>query len=681
MNDIVVGIDLGTTYSAIAWVNEAGLVEVIPNAEGHNTTPSVVLIQNGRFIVGQEAANQALLYPADVVQCIKREIGSDLRIQGLYTPENISAEILRKLVRDAEAHLGRPIRRAVITVPAYFTDSPKEKTKQAGEKAGLVVEDLLHEPEAAAIFFGIDKLKQDERVLVCDLGGGTYDATLLQMKDGVLRAEGTRGSRKLGGHDWTNALMGLYAAQIQSETGVNPENDLSLWQRLHDLSEEAKRCLSTAKSATIPWHVGERSLDLVVERDEFEKACVPLMNEVKDKTAEAVLDAAGTTMDQIHHVILVGGSSRLPSFVTAIEEVTGKPARRVRNPDEAVASGAALVAQGFATGNANRQTGRITVSSRFGGRIAKTTIQRRTSHALGTMAYRRNSSGVEFIYERMIEENTDLPAIAEKSGFSIAPGQQTIQVPVLQLDNQNRVQEEIGNFVFDDLPLRDRNAAVLVRFRYDASGLANVSLIDVESAVELRGRRDKFMQPDLPTGELGSGEATVVLAIDCSGSMCGSKMDEAKNILSQMAGKYAELGRNWSVSVINFGGPAEIYPSKVLLPPSKAISQIRDAAEKLEAAGGTPMVAALQNIRTVLEAVSGTRLAIIITDGQPSETSKCIQTAQTLQALGIQIATVPVGSDANREFLKQLGQLESDVQVNNSGQGMADAVLNLLLKV
>jgi molecular chaperone DnaK len=678
VTDIVVGIDLGTTFSAIAWVNEAGVVEVIPNREGSNTTPSVVLAGEQSFVVGQEALNQAIARPNDVAQCIKRLMGDEsFRFQDRYRPEEISAEILRKLVHDAQQHLNQEINRAVITVPAYFTATPLAKTKAAGELAGLTVEDLLHEPEAAAIHFGVEQLGEGQRVLVCDLGGGTYDATVLLMQSGTLQAEKTRGSYKLGGHDWTERLMTLLAEEVVAQGGDDPCDDLATRQRLYDLAEATKRQLSQVEQTTVAWIGRGGTLQIGITREGFEERCAPLLDEVLDKTSEAVT-SAGLTMAAIDHVLLVGGSSRLPSFARALEGFAGKPVKKTRNPDEAVARGAALVAKGIANAGKTKPMGRITVSTGPRGAGGRIVVQRRTSHALGTLVYRRNGRDIEYVYERVIEENSNLPAEMEKTGYRVEPGQRSFQIPILQLDSYNQEQERLGNFRFSGIAQRKSEAEIRIRFEYDASGLPKVSAFDVATGQELEREIVDFLEPTLTES---SGAATVVLAIDCSASMSGSKMDQAKRVLTELAEKYVELGRNWSISVINFGGPGSIYPSQIILPPTNELDQIRTAADRLDAGGGTPMEAGLDNVRDVLEAVSGTRLAVIITDGQPWNTALCRSRAQTLQALNIRIATVPIGDDADRDFLRSIGDLESDIHVDGAGRGMSDAVIDLLKKI
>jgi len=680
MADIVLGIDLGTTFSTAAWVNDAGLVEIIPNRQGSHLTPSVVLIDKGRFIVGQEALSQAIARPEDVAQWVKREMGnSGYCFQGQYTPEQISAEILRKIVLDAEDYLDGSIKRAVITVPAYFTATPLEKTKEAGQLAGLEVEDLLHEPEAAAIDFGITDLSDGEHVLVCDLGGGTYDATVLQMEDCVLQAARTRGSCQLGGHDWTMTLVEMMASEIREQTGVDPEEDLKDWQRLYDSCEATKRHLSVVSTARFPWSAKGKMLELEVSREDYEARCQPLINRVIDKTAEAV-SAGNVAMGQIKHVLLVGGSSRLPSFAAAIENLTGKKPRRTRNPDEAVARGAALVAHGHAKGRAEKSRGRVVIASGTLGAAGRIVVQRRTSHALGTVAYERSSGGIEMVHEIVIPENTNIPAAEERDDLALAARQTSVQVPVVQLDCYKQVQEHLACYRITADFSRDRDSRIRVRFEYLCDGIPRVSAFDVESGRELECERCQYEEPDLdkvPDGE----EGTVVLAIDCSGSMCGSKMEEAKRILTEIAEKYVEIGSNWSIGVVNFGGPHEIYPSKVLLSPTHSLAEIRASADRIQANGGTPMAAGLESIRHILETAPGKRRAVVITDGRPNSVQQSRQTAQTLKALGIQIGVVPVGEDADRSFLADIGDFHSDIDVDGSGHGMAAAVIDLLKKM
>jgi molecular chaperone DnaK len=679
MTDIVVGIDLGTTFSAMARVTEAGHVEVIPNKEGELITPSAVLVEDGGFVVGRAALGQAMARPGAVAQWIKRNMGEDYHFQGRFTPEQISAAILGKLKADAEDFLGLPVSRVVITVPAYFTSGPREKTKEAGEMAGLHVEDLLDEPEAAAIHFGITSLQEGERVLVCDLGGGTYDATVLLMSGGVLRAEKTRGARKLGGYDWTERLVRMVTPRIAAEAGSDPADDVYLWQRLYDLCEQAKCQLSFRPSVVIPWSQAGKSFQVTITRADFEKECTSLLDEVLDKTARAVGDA-GLQMKDLTHVLLVGGSSRLPSFVEGISRVTGKQPRKTRNPDEAVARGAALVAHGFATGNARRGSGRIVIGvpGAGGRRIA---VQRSTAHALGTIILRRGPAGPELANDTIIPENTAIPAERDKDDYAVEAGQDTFQVPVVEMNSHGQTQEVRGNYRFTGLTPHPRERLrIRVRFRYDTDKIVQVDAWEAVSGRQLEKDVIPWQEPDL--SQLADAEpVTVVLAVDCSGSMSGEKILQARAMLQELAGKYLGDGAgNRSVAVVNFGGTHEIYPSAVLVPPTSSVAEVCSVADRLTVGGGTPMHAGLDNIRQLLAGAPGKRIAIVLTDGHPDSVAQSEQVAATLKAERIVIGVVPIGNDADQAFLRRIGDLHSSITVDSSGRNMTAAILDILGK-
>lgn len=678
-SEAVVGIDLGTTFSAIAWVDEQDRLQVVPNAEGDNITPSLALLEGDTFIVGRAAQSQAIARPNDVARCIKRLMGEDYKFHDRWTPEEISAEILKKLVTDASEHLGRQIKRAVITVPAYFNANQRALTQKAGELAGLKVEETLDEPEAAAIFFGVSTLKDGERVLVCDLGGGTYDATILLLKNGVLKAERTRGSRELGGHDWTNVLVDVVAERVTDKIGANPKDDLFLWQLLYDRCEDAKRQLSMAPSVRIPWSQNGQAMEVTVDRKEFEERCTGLIQQVLDKTTQ-VVDDAGLTMKDIQHVLLVGGSSRLPSFVQAITDLTGNTPKRTNNPDEAVARGAALVAHGYARGNVQQSAGRITVMTGKGPSQSRLVVQRTTVHALGTRVVDFDQNPPAIVSDAIIGEGTALPASGEKT-YYLQPNQTTFQVPVIELDSHGQTQCEWANYRFFNAPSRSTKSAIKVRFQVTAIKLPNVVAIDVQTGQELQSEKMAYKEPEapdkMPSG--GTEPATVVLAVDCSGSMIGSKLTEAKKAVSEVAEKYAAKG--WSIALVNFGGPSSIYPASILARPTTSAAQVIEATNFLIADGGTPLEAGMDRIREILEMAPGKRVTIIITDGQPNDIALTQQRAQTLKAQRIIIGTVPIGSDANKEFLTSIGDLESSIQADDRGHGTSAAVLDILAKL
>ncbi len=677
MSDIVVGIDLGTTFSAIAWVDDTGRVEVIPNREGENITPSVVLVDNGKFVVGRSALNQAIARPNDVAQWIKRQMGESYLFQDRWTPEEISAEILRKLVTDAQDHLQKPIKRAVVTVPAYFNATQRSMTQKAGDLAGIHVEDPLDEPEAAAIHFGVSNLKDGERVLVCDLGGGTYDATILLYEGGVLKAEKTRGSKILGGHDWTSDLVELCAARIQEQLGASPREDLFLWQRLYDECEKAKCRLSSQTETQIPWSQNNQTIELKITRPELEAQCACRIQEAQTITLQAISDAK-LTIEKINHVLIVGGSSRLPSFETAIAQLTGKTPLKPRNPDEAVARGAAMVANGYARGKQNAASGRITLVTGRGASQSRIVIQRRNPHALGTRVIDPTLSPPAIVSDAIIPENSDLPATGEKE-YALSAGQTEFQVPVIELDSHGNIQDQWANYRFFGAPRRSNNAPIRVRFEVTGIKVPNVTAIDVLSGKSLESEKTEYREPEIREMPANAGPATVVLAVDCSGSMSGSKIFEARQAVLETGSKFAGMG--WAVGVVSFGGPASIYPAATLVSPTTSAQAFEGVIEQLQAGGGTPMEAGMECIRNILENTAGKRVAIIITDGEPNSKEMTRQTVQTLKALRIILGTIPIGAGADHAFLSEIGDLASNIPVDNQGKGLGAAVMDILARV
>ncbi|MFO0877903.1 MAG: Hsp70 family protein [Gemmataceae bacterium] len=559
---------------------------------------------------------------------------------------------------------------------------PREDSS-AGELAGLSVEEPLDEPEAAAIYFGISNLKEGERVLVCDLGGGTYDATVLAMKQGVLRAQKTRGSRELGGHDWTVTLVGLVAPRIAEQTGQDPRDDPNTWQRLYDLCEQAKRRLSTPnlEKVQLPWSQGGQILDLTVSREEYEAQCEPLMMQVIDKTSQALADA-GLQMSDLTHVLIVGGSSRLPSFQKAIQSLTGKTPQKTKNPDEAVALGAALVARGYASGNARKGQGRISLVTGSGSKQTRITIQRTNPHALGTRVASKGPNGLEIISDTLIAENTDLPAQFTRE-YRLEPHTPTFQVPVIELDSHGETQAEIGTFRFKAPTGRTQASPIRVEFAIDANKTAVVKAFDALTSAELAGERTKYEEPKIVEVEVNGqgGPSTVVLAVDCSISMSGSKIQEARQAAREIARKYLDRNPQNLLAMVNFGGPSAIYPASVMVPPTRDLNRLEQAANQLQPDGGTPMEAGMEKVREILEQAPHTRVAIVLTDGQPNDAEKTRQLAQTLRAERILIGTIPIGSDADRNFLGSIGDLESNLKVDDQGRGMAAAVLDILSKI
>ena len=345
----IIGIDLGTTNSCVA-VLEGGEPKVITNAEGDRTTPSVVAFKNGEEIVGITAKHQAVTNPNNTIASIKRKMGTSEKVDidgKKYTPEEISAKILMKLKKDAESYLGETVTKAVITVPAYFNDAERQATKNAGKIAGLEVERIVNEPTAAALAYGLDKQDKLQTILVYDLGGGTFDVSILELGDGVFEVKSTSGNNRLGGDDFDKCLMDYMVDEFKKENGIDLSKDKMAMQRIKDAAEKAKKDLSsmTTTNINLPFLTqnadGPVHMDMTITRAKFESLCKDLFDSTLDAVRKALKDAKLTKND-IDQVVLVGGSSRIPYIQNLIKNEIGKEPNKSVNPDEVVAMGAAI---------------------------------------------------------------------------------------------------------------------------------------------------------------------------------------------------------------------------------------------------------------------------------------------------------------------------------------------------
>lgn len=459
----VIGIDLGTTNSCVA-VMEGGEAVVIANAEGNRTTPSVVgFAKNGERLVGDVAKRQAVTNPDNTVISIKRHMGTNYKV-GIdgkqYTPPEISAMILQKLKSDAEAYLGDTVTQAVITVPAYFNDSQRQATKDAGKIAGLDVLRIVNEPTAAALAYGLDKTG-DHTILVYDLGGGTFDVSILELGDGVFEVKATSGNNHLGGDDFDERIMQHLADKFKKENGIDLRQDRMAMQRLKDAAEKAKKDLSGVMSTSISLPfitadaTGPKHLEETLTRAKFDEITADLVEATMGPTRQALKDA-GMSVSDIHKVILVGGSTRIPAVVDAIKKLTGKEPSKGVNPDEVVALGAAIQA-GVLTGDV---TGVVLLDV--------------TPLSLGI----ETLGGV---MTRLIDRNTTIPT-SKKQVFSTAADNQTsVEIHVLQGEREfARDNKTLGRFTLSDLPPAPRGIPQIeVAFDLDANGIVNVSAKDL----------------------------------------------------------------------------------------------------------------------------------------------------------------------------------------------------------
>ena len=467
----VIGIDLGTTNSCVA-VLEGGEPVVIANAEGNRTTPSVVgFTKSGERLVGETAKRQAITNPDRTIASIKRHMGTDHKVEidgKTYTPQDISAMILAKLKTDAESYLGEKVTEAVITVPAYFTDSQKQATKDAGKIAGLDVKRIINEPTAASLAYGLDKEHEHHKILVYDLGGGTFDVSVLELGDGVFEVLATNGNNKLGGDDFDEIVMNFIADSFAKENGVDLRKDKMAHQRLKEAAEKAKKELSSSQSTNVnlPFITvnadGPLHLNMDITRAKFDQLTSSLVEKTIEPMRKAMADANVTTND-LAKVIMVGGSTRIPAVQDAVKKITGKEPFKGINPDECVAVGAAVQA-GVLTGEVKDVL------------LLDVTPLSLSIETLGGVA------------TRLIERNTTIPTKKSQIFSTAADNQTAVDIHVMQGEREMAAGNiTLGRFQLSGIPPAPRGIPQIeVTFDIDANGIVNVSAKDMGTGKEQR---------------------------------------------------------------------------------------------------------------------------------------------------------------------------------------------------
>ena len=458
----IIGIDLGTTNSCVA-VLEGGEPKIVPNPEGNRTTPSVVSFKNGERQVGEVAKRQAVTNP-NTVMSVKRHMGTSYKVEvegKEYSPQEISAIILQNLKATAEAYLGEEVTKAVVTVPAYFNDAERQATKDAGKIAGLEVERIINEPTAAALAYGLDKTDEDQTILVYDLGGGTFDVSILELGDGVFEVKSTAGDNRLGGDDFDQVIIDYLVSEFRKENGIDLSKDKMAVQRLKDAAEKAKKDLSgvTSTQISLPFitagEAGPLHLEVTLTRAKFEELSSDLVERTMGPTRQALSDA-GLSTSEIDRVILVGGSTRIPAVQEAIKKATGKEPHKGVNPDEVVAMGAAI------------QGGVLT------GDVKDVVLLDVTPLSLGI----ETMGGVS---TKLIDRNTTIPTSKSQVFSTAADNQTAVDIHVLQGERQMAADNKtLGRFQLTDIPPAPRGIPQIeVTFDIDKNGIVNVRAKDL----------------------------------------------------------------------------------------------------------------------------------------------------------------------------------------------------------
>jgi len=645
MSEIAIGIDLGTTNCSVAYINNSGKPEVIKNEYGENITPSVVLFKSADEIIIGTEAKQLTAFEKNIASFFKRDMGTDaayLYHDKHYSPTEISAELLKKLKKDSENALGISINKAVITVPAYFQDKERVNTKKAAELAGLEVLNIINEPTSAALAYGVDKSGQDENVLVYDLGGGTFDVSLVKIASGLVKVIGTDGNHNLGGKDWDDRLVNFICKNFENKHGIDPLDDVDKFREILVNVEKAKKALRSLEKTFIIINYDGINEKVEITRQMFEDLTKDLLSQT-ETLMEKVLDETGYSFDQISSVLMVGGSTRMPMCKKLAKKVSGKEPNCSINPDECVALGAAI--------QANRQLqqrGIIQKSS-----IGLMKLQDVTAHSLGLVII--SADGKKYENAIILPKNRQIPAVDSQIKVLLTSSRKENQLEIYLLQGESKRPLDntlLGKYTFNGVPHYKGETRIKIEYKYDSNTIVKVEAYDEKSGIKLLEPLIDNTNMDLswtdyePELVKDMEEIYVMLCIDVSGSMSGGNLQQAKsgalNFMKNLDIEYTSTG------LISFGSSAQL-----LMHFTKSAKDMNNAINSLSISGSTNMADALRIAYSNLIGQEGRRVIVLLTDGGPDSRSSTLEEGQSCRDENIEIITI--GTDgADQSFLKAL---------------------------
>lgn len=658
MTTRAVGIDLGTTFSAIAHVNKFSQPEVLHNIEGERITPSVVLFEGKEVIVGTYAKQSAVAYPEQIVEFVKRHMGDpawSFEYGGeTYSPERLSGLILAKLKHDAEFRLGHRIEEAVITVPAYFGDRQRRATIRAGEYAGLKVLSLLNEPTAAAFAYGLNNQGERKKILVFDLGGGTFDVSIIEASGRDLSVLATTGDHVLGGKEWDDSLINYAAEHFRARHGIDPLDDLAAYHDLRQKCTAAKISLSKRPKVNLFYDYRGKILRLEVTREGFEDLTTGLLSRCEALTRE-VLEEAALRASDIDAVVLAGGSTRMPMVREMIKRLFDREPATDINPDECVALGAALTA--------------AIESSRLAGEAPPVDIRTHdvTSHSLGLVAFKDG----RIHNSKVIRRNARIPCERTRDDYVTShDAQTTMDVWLVQGENDDPLEcDVLGHFEFYGITARPQgNSRLSVTYRYNANGIVEIEAMDIESGQTLAHR---LVGGEVTLEDIARNRApmNIALLVDCSGSMYGANLVEARKAAASFVER--TMGPNRQMAVIAF-------PGGVACPLTGDTQRLKSALGELSPIGSTPLAEAFAQARDLMKGRAGMqRVVLVLTDGHPDDPDAATAEANRIRAAGGRLITIGVGNQVRPDYLRSLASRPEDYHFCNESIELQGTFINL----